>query len=139
MNSYIYILFIHNLLDWIRRSGFSCRKSRKSVSWLDLIPSVRKEADIYFEEQDKLAVVSSKDSRIARKLLRESHEVPSRIQFSRDQPTRSGELWKSADWNAYRRPEMLCRYEVGKHLLSGRNRSSVFKKIHCQDFGSSIK
>lgn len=34
-------------------------------------------------------VASSKDSRIARKLASESREVPSRIQFSRDQATRS--------------------------------------------------
>lgn len=34
-------------------------------------------------------VASSKDSRIARKLPSESREVPSRIQFSRDQATRS--------------------------------------------------
>jgi len=72
-----------------------------------------KTGDVYLERQDKLSVASgNSDSRIARKLLRESHEVPSRIQFSGDQPARYGEeLWKSANWNARIARQDECRHD----------------------------
>jgi len=71
-----------------------------------------KTGDVYLERQDKLSVASSKDSRIARKLLRESHEVPSRIQFSGDQSARyGGKLWKSANWNARIARQDECRHD----------------------------